>query len=233
MEKNKKRLDQFNLDEYASRYANNVVMRFRYMVGELGDDEDECREVMSMAQWDMFHDKIVEAFKDGYDKRGEMFQNVIDNVGEWEKKIIEEKMDGEYDYVTLETAMLLKKVGYSEPCETYYYVDVDDEGNIVKKKNEYKSNHNIGSDDNEYSRPLLDEVERWLEKEKGVSVLTGYDPMDGRHSYYVCKDMNSEYDVCTGESIKSYPYRQVALEIGIYRVLLELLTLEKKEISHD
>ena len=227
MEKNKKRLDQFNLDDCASRYANNVVMKFRYMVGELGDDEDECREVMSMAQWDMFHDKIMEAFKDGYEKRGEMFQRVIDKVDEWEEKIIDEKKDGEFDYVTYETAKLLKSAGYSESCKTYYFVDSDDGGNIVRRENEYKSNHNL-LDDNEYSRPLLDEVERWLEKEYGVSVLTGYDPVDGRHSYYVCKDKNCEYDILIGESIKSYPYRQVALEVGIYRVLLELLKQGKK-----
>lgn len=66
------------------------------------------------------------------------------------------------DYVSFETAKLLKEKGFDVYVSSFY----DDDGKFSRKEADW--NWNIGS---RYSAPTLQMVMKWLREEKGIAVI--------------------------------------------------------------
>ena len=86
------------------------------------------------------------------------------------------------DYVSFETAKLLKEKGFDEECSCFYNnIDYGTPGLEVDGQLYYK---NSALDDEEYAAPTIQMAMKWLRNEYNLHIITlPYAPMD-RHSYH-------------------------------------------------
>lgn len=130
------------------------------------------------------------------------------------------------EYVTLETAKLLKKKGFNEWCEWVY----EDQGithSTIDADFAGHSNSNLES--NQYAIPLQSQAQTWLRERHRVDVIVhiavdfdsehneesfgGYSVWIIDHKGGICKRSNSQ-------SIrKAFPLYEDALEIGLKTAL--------------
>lgn len=130
------------------------------------------------------------------------------------------------EYVTLETAKLLKKKGFNEWCEWVY----EDQGithSTIDADFAGHSNSNLES--NQYAVPLQSQAQTWLRERHRVDVIVhiavdfdseyneesfgGYSIWIIDHKGWICKRSNSQ-------SIrKVFPLYEDALEIGLKTAL--------------
>lgn len=72
------------------------------------------------------------------------------------------------DYVSFETARLLKEKGFDEPCQFLYFSKYKPEGDFVGNFNARK---NSEINEASYSAPTLQRAMKWLREEKGVAII--------------------------------------------------------------
>lgn len=88
------------------------------------------------------------------------------------------------DYVSFETAKLLKEEGFDEECDCFYNntIDYGTPGLEVDGQLYYK---NSALYDEEYAAPTLQMAMKWLREEKkiGIEINTNFDCADGKWYY--------------------------------------------------
>ncbi|MBQ6958158.1 MAG: hypothetical protein IJP77_06335 [Bacteroidales bacterium] len=73
------------------------------------------------------------------------------------------------DYVSFETAKLLKEKGFDEPCQFLYFSKYKQEGDFVGNFNARK---NSEINEASYSAPTLQMAMKWLREEKKLNCIT-------------------------------------------------------------
>lgn len=130
------------------------------------------------------------------------------------------------DYISFETAKLLKEKGFDEKCRTYYKVFPESRIAAIYHSSE---NRGVSEDDpNEILCPTLQMVMKWLREvhKIHISVEIGFDV--DNHQYYffvpsVCRfsDKSGEYENPFGE--KEFDTYEKACEAAIKYCLENLI----------
>lgn len=127
------------------------------------------------------------------------------------------------EYVSYETAKLLKEAGFDVPCNSYYELE---DGEAVRKDCIRPYDHN-GFGDTICSRPTLALAARWLREKHRIVVDVTFIPpsVDGNEWQYFIGEMDDM--VWKGDfksSARKYSTYEEALEAG----LKEAIKLIKK-----
>ena len=120
------------------------------------------------------------------------------------------------DYISFETAKLLKEKGFDERVKSYF-TDGGLEGYMFGTGQ--KSNSEL--EDCFYSRPTLQMVMKWLREVHKIEIRVVYD--NDRLSWYgACNPMNEPSQILLGSGRKSKSYEE-ACESGIRYCLENLI----------
>lgn len=131
------------------------------------------------------------------------------------------------DYVSFETAKLLKEKGFDEPCGCFYDTENDDVS-IVNEWMDISNSELEGIEFARYSAPTLQMTMKWLREvhKIHISVEMGFDV--DNHQYYffapsVCRfsDKSGEYENPFGE--KEFNTCEEACEAAIKYCLENLI----------
>ena len=118
------------------------------------------------------------------------------------------------DYVSLETARLLKEAGFDWPCEKWFELKGC---TPVEWGADARCNWNVSKDD--YSRPALSLASKWLREVHGIHVFPVYQYLPEKWSY-VIQDMayvNSEKGMKLHADV--FDSCEESLEAGLKRSL--------------
>ena len=133
-------------------------------------------------------------------------------------------MNTHESYVSLETAKMLKKVGFDWVCRAKYTI-YSTPKSLVMLCNPFQ---NFNEKEHNFSAPTLDVAQRWLREVKGIEVYA--------HVFYDSSEMLDEWDVYVYEvnhitkhiedyisSYDIYHTYEEAQEAGIQKCLTTLL----------
>lgn len=126
------------------------------------------------------------------------------------------------DYVSLETAKLLKEKGFDEYCGAYYHLNWDDmtedECFEVATDKDFKNSNNV----HRVGAPALYEAQKWLLEKHNLFVeitavaLRGSDSPCGFSTNIFYKE-DSDWELC--DCLNEYISYQEALDAGIQEAL--------------
>lgn len=117
----------------------------------------------------------------------------------------------EEQYVSFETAKLLKEAGFDVPCKTYYEIE---DSEVVRKYGVSKHDYN-GMEDTVCSRPTQALAARWLREVYHYAVCVWFSK-DHEKWFYAHGDMNNimfNTDYLISEFV--YDSYEQALEAGL------------------
>ena len=127
------------------------------------------------------------------------------------------------DYVSLETARLLKEAGFDCPCIEYYTLE---EGKIHGWADAEPYNQNEYRD--YYSRPTLSLAAKWLREVKHLAVMPEFCfSCNWQYRIYLLPVENGYAEDITVGSERLYEAYEDALEAGMNEALEFLINKEK------
>lgn len=127
------------------------------------------------------------------------------------------------DYVSLEVAMLLDRVGYSEDCSRLYVIYANGESDLYIPRYDISSTYHLsrikdGGMQDEFRAPTLQDVQKWL-WEKYELLVTAFleAPFAKPYRFMYCIQdaKNALDDYRTTVSTQSFDSIQKALNEGI------------------
>lgn len=119
------------------------------------------------------------------------------------------------DYVSFETAKLLKEKGFNEPCRSYW---ADNYSLSFEHTKLFVSN---GDDSVYLLRPTLQMAMKWLREKHKIEIRVIYDN-DKLSWYGACNPMNVLFQILLGFGCKSKSYEE-ACEAAIKYCLENLI----------
>lgn len=137
------------------------------------------------------------------------------------------------EYVTYEQSQALKRLGFAEPCDTFY--------NSHLKLCRYSDSDVINRNTNGHhtpscSAPRLDQAQKWLREEKGIMIEPFASIPDKMWAYRLYHTKGEKFGmtlVISNKSIVVYEFNsyELALSAGIDKAL-DLLT-DKKRMENE
>jgi len=98
------------------------------------------------------------------------------------------------DYVSLETAKLLKEKGFDEGCRQYWY-----KGNIVFSRSEIRNRELDNYEEEGWTAPTLQAATKWLRERYNIHIEPRFFPMPDIYRYVII------HSPMTIENIDSHP----------------------------
>ena len=127
------------------------------------------------------------------------------------------------DYVSFETAKLLKEKGFDEPCECFY----DTEHNDISIVNGWMDTSNSLLEEREflcYSAPTLQMAMKWLREVHGIFIAINNDDLDFNWQCYDLINRDSTLDPnILSESYAGYKTYEEAVEAALKYILEKLI----------
>lgn len=126
------------------------------------------------------------------------------------------------DFVSFETAKLLKEKGFDAPVKNYYSLYTEDVKHNLQKK--YGAKKNWNSFDLTISRPSQSLVMKWLREVHKIFIDVDIDPIDfGDEPYYTIITDMSTPSYITGRPALGYKTYEEAAEAAIKYCLENLV----------
>ena len=124
------------------------------------------------------------------------------------------------DYVSFETAKLLKEKGFDEECSCFYNnIDYGTPGLEVDGQLYYK---NSALDDEEYAAPTLQMAMKWL-REKKLYINIWADPKDAEHNNFEIVYSTTVFNGNSNFGTHEFSSYEEAAEAGIKYCLEKLI----------
>lgn len=124
------------------------------------------------------------------------------------------------DYVSLETARLLKEAGFDWKCEWFFT-----EKELLGHSNISK-NHNEIPEYGGCSRPTLSLAAKWLRETWDLHIEISYDKKECMWTHWICMTVHTYPDVFFPKAYCFCSYKE-ALEQGIKDALMSVIELCK------
>ena len=127
------------------------------------------------------------------------------------------------DYISIDNAKILKKVGYNDPCMAFYCKMNNHQLIYQNECNTILSNINDKFEEEDYAAPTLYEVQQWLLREHNIYIYP--DPILSKDKDEICLYFINYYKYINGEweeinlPYNKYTNYEDALNDGIKYVL--------------
>ena len=125
------------------------------------------------------------------------------------------------DYVSFETARLLKEAGFDWPCEKWFELKGC---TPVEWGADARCNWNVSEDD--FSRPTLSLAAKWLRETWDLHIEISYDKKECMWTHWICMTVHTSPDVFFPKAYCFCSYKE-ALEQGIKDALMSVIELCK------